>query len=338
MDTASNTRWRRLCGIALAASICLVAGGAQAETIKIGLLKTVGTSPLFIGLDKGYFAAQNLDLDFIVFDSAEPVAVAAASGSIDIGATGLTAGFYNLAGQGALTMIASDAFERPGYQGQAVLVSNKAWDRGLRAFTDLPDHSVAISQIGGAPHYSLGLLAEHFGFSLTSVHILPLQSNANRISAVAGGTADAAILPVTYATPSIQRGDAKLLGWVGDYVSWQVAGIFINAKTANERGDMVRRFLLAFRQGATDYHDAFSGPDERLQLGPTAPAVIAIIAQAIGQSEKDIRASIAYVDPQGRVDLNDIERQIAWYRLQGMLKGKFGADAVIDKRYAIPLP
>ncbi|HEY1981006.1 MAG TPA: ABC transporter substrate-binding protein [Xanthobacteraceae bacterium] len=338
MRRAPEAIWQKPAGLVLAALLCLAAVGAQAETIKIGLLKTVGVSPLYLGLDKGYFAAQHLDLDFVVFDSAEPVAVAAASGAIDIGATGLTAGFYNLAGQGALTMIASDSFERPGYQSQAVLVSNQAWNGGLRAFTDLPSHSVAISQIGGAPHYSLGLLADHFGFALSSVHVLPLQSNANRISAVAGGTADTAILPVTYATSSIQRGDAKLLGWVGDYVPWQVAGVFINTKTAKDRGDMINRFLIAFRQGAKDYHDAFSGPDERLQFGPTAAAAIAIIAKGIGQSAEDIRNSISYIDPNGRIDMTDIAHQIAWYRSQGMLKGTFGADAVIDERYAVPMP
>lgn len=329
---------RRFASFVLAVAFSFAALGARAETIKIGLLKTVGVSPIFLGQEKGYFAAQHLDLDFVVFDSAEPVAVAAVSGAIDIGVTGLTAAFYSLAGQHALTMIASDSFERPGYQGQAVLVSNQAWDGGLRAFADLPGHSVAISQIGGAPHYSLGLLAAHFGFPLASVHVLPLQNNANRISAVVGGTADTAIVPVTYATASLQRGDAKLLGWVGDYTPWQVAGVFISTKTAGERGDMIARFLIAFRHGATDYHDAFSGPDGRLQFGPTAPAAIAIIAKAIGQSASDIRNAIAYIDPDGRVDMTDIARQIAWYRSQGMLKGNFGADAVVDKRFALPLP
>ena len=55
-------------------------------------------------------------------------------------ATGLTAGFYTLAGQGALKMLASESFERPGFQGQAVLVSNHAWEGGLKAFTDWPGH------------------------------------------------------------------------------------------------------------------------------------------------------------------------------------------------------
>ena len=323
---------------ALAALICCAAFGAQAETLKIGLLKTSGVSPLYIGVERGYFAEVGLSLEYVVFDSAEPVAVATVSGAIDMGATGLTAGFYSLAGKGALTMVASDSFERAGYQGQAVLISNHAAETGLKAFTDLPGRSVGISQIGGAPHYSLGLLAEHFGFPLKSVTVLPLQNNANRISAVVGGTADAAILPAAYAMPSLQRGDAKLHGWVGDYTPWQVAGVFIGTKTAKDRADTVRRFLVAWRRGAQDYHDAFSGPDERPAFGPTAPAILAIIAKALGQSADDVKRSIGYLEPQGRIDVKDIEHQLAWYKAQGMLKGDFGAADVIDRNFAIPLP
>jgi NitT/TauT family transport system substrate-binding protein len=327
----------RLLPIVLACCVAL-ATGARAEKIKVGLLKTVGSGPIFIAQEKGYFAAEGLEIEEVIFDSAEPIAVATVSGSIDIGATGLTAGFYQLAGQGALKMLASESFERPGFQGQAVLVSNRAYDAGLKAFTDLAGHSVAISQVGGAPHYSLGLLEEKFGIDPKSVRVLPLQSNANRIAAVTGGTADTAIIPVTYAMPSMQHGDAKLLGWVGDNTPWQVAAVFAATKTTNERGDMLNRFLRASLRGVKEYCDAFIGPDGKLRFGPTAPDVLKIIAKYTGQREADIKLGITYLDPQARVDVKDVGHQIAWFRAQGMVKGDFDADSVIDKRYAIPLP
>ncbi|HLI20969.1 MAG TPA: ABC transporter substrate-binding protein [Stellaceae bacterium] len=324
--------------LALVAGGLALAASARAETVQVGLLKTVGAGPIFIAEEKGYFAAEGLEVKNVVFDSAEPIAVAVVSGSIDIGATGLTAGFYTLAGQGALKMIASESFERPGFQGQAVLASNRAWSAGLTSLSDLSGHSVAISQIGGAPHYSLGLLEEKFGIDPKSVRVLPLQSNVNRIAAVTGGTADSAIIPVTYAMPSIQKGDAKLLGWVGDYTPWQVAAVFTSTKAANERGDMLKRFLRAQQHGLDDYRAAFIGPDEKLQFGPSAPAILAILGKYTGQPEADIRLGITYLDPQSRIDVNDVERQIAWFRAQGMVKGDFDATAVIDRRYAIPLP
>ena len=319
-------------------ALALWVDGALAEHIKIGSLKTVGTGPIYIADAKGYFAAENLEIEMVVFDSAQPVAVAAVAGDIDIGATALTAGFYSLAGQGALRMLAAQSFERPGYQDQAVVASNRAWDAGLKSIKDLAGHSVAISQIGGAPHYSLGLLAEHFGIDLRNLRVLPLQSNANRISAIAGNTADSAIIPVTYVTASLRRGEAKLLGWVGDYAPWQLGAVFVSTRTANERRDMLERFLRAYRRGTHDYHAAFTGADGKLRFGATADEIAAIIAKGAGQKDEDIRLGITYLDAEGRIDVKDILHQIAWYKAQGMIKGEVDGAAIIDKRYAVPLP
>lgn len=328
--------------LALAVAVLAACGFAprttRAELLKVGLLKTSGAGPVFVAQEKGYFSGEGLDVESVVFDSAQPVAVAVVSGAIDFGATALTAGFYSLAGQGALRVIAAQSFERPGYRDQAVVASNRAWNEGLKSFADLPGHSVAISQIGGSPHYSLGLLCEKFGIDMKSLSVLPLQSNANRISAITGGTADTAIIPVTYVMGSLQRGDAKLLGWVGDYVPWQLGAVFISTKAANERRDMVERFLRAYRRGTRDYYEAFSGADGKLRLGPTAPEIVAIIAKATGQPADDIRLGITYIDAEARVDVKDILHQIAWYKAQGMIKPEIDGDAIIDRRYAVPLP
>ena len=51
-----------------------------------------------------------------------------------------------------------------------------------------------------------------------------------------------------------------------------------------------------------------------------------------------MRLGIAYVDPSLRVDVNDVRRQIAWYKAQGMVKDDVDPDAIIDKRYVGALP
>jgi hypothetical protein len=47
---------------------------------------------------------------------------------------------------------------------------------------------------------------------------------------------------------------------------------------------------------------------------------------------------IGYDDPEGRLDVKDILRQVAWFRSQGLVKGEFDGESVIDQRYAVPLP
>jgi len=167
---------------------------------------------------------------------------------------------------------------------------------------------------------------------------LPLQSVPNMVSAVVGGQADIAVMPATSAISIIEHQQVKLLGWVGDETPYQVNAAFTSTKTANERRDMVERFLRAYKKGARDYHDAVTGAGEKPVAGPNSTAILTMIAKYTGLSPDEMKQAIAYFDGEARLDTMDVSRQIAWYKAQGLIKGEADADTVIDKRYVVPLP
>jgi NitT/TauT family transport system substrate-binding protein len=325
-------------GLCLAVAAPGAGGAAGAESIKIGVLKTTGSGPAYIALDKGYFAAAGCAAELVSFDSAQPVAVATASGDIDFGYTGFTGGFYSLAGQGALRVVAGGAREVPGVHYQPFIASIHGWEAGLRSVKDFPGHTVGLSQIGSPPHYALGLLAAKYGFDLKTVRLMPLQSIPNIASAVIGGQVDSGMMPGNVAAPLIESGKAKLLAWQGDETPYQLVGLFVATKTANERHDMVARCLDAMRKGSRAYHDAFIGADGKRKDGPAVAATIAIMAQHTGQSLADTMLAIPYIDPDARLDVQDVLRQVAWYKTQGVVKPDVDGEAIIDQRYVIPLP
>jgi NitT/TauT family transport system substrate-binding protein len=308
----------------------------SAETIKIGLLKTSSGGIAIIGMKRGYFAAQNLTVDLVPFDAAEPVAVAVTSGDIDFGITGLTAGLYALGNQ--LRIISGHLQEHAGFHANAIVASNKAWDAGLKSFKDIQGHSIGVTQIGSSLHYSIALIADKYHIPLDALRIVPLQSNANVASAVSGGQVDAAATLGVFASSAAARGDVKLLGWGGDEVPWQFGALIASAKTADQRPDTVKRFLTAIHQAQRDYHDAFSTADGLRQDQPSAPAIFAILSDYLGQTPEQIRPALAYVDAGGRLDVKDVLRQIAWYREHGYLKNAIDGDILIDKRFVVPMP
>ena len=309
------------------------------EAVKIGVVKTLAVGPIFVAQERGYFAAEGLAAEIVYIDAAQPIAVAAASGDIDFGVTGLSAAFYSLAGQGVLRLIAAGNREMPGFKNAGYIASNRAWDEGLRTIKDIAGHSVAVTQRGAMLDYDLALAIEHFGLDPKSVRVLALQSNSNMSSAIAGGQADAAVFPVTPAMVVLGKGDAKLLGWVGDMVPYgQANAAFTATKIADARSETVKRFLSAYKKGAHDYHDAFAGPDEARRDGPTAPAILDILHKYTGQEIAAIDQAIPWVDAEARLDVGDIKHQIDWFRGQGLLKGEVAADALIDRRYVTALP
>jgi NitT/TauT family transport system substrate-binding protein len=313
---------------------------APAETIKVGVMKLLAFPSTPIAIDRGYFKAQGLDTQMVYFDSAEPMAVAMASGDIDFGVAGVGAAFYTLAGQGQIRVIASSAMEhRGGFYNLVILASNKAYADGLTTPHDMLGHSIGVAQLGTSLNYTIGLIAAKDQVPFNTLTIRPLQSIPNIISALVGNQIDSAVLPGTPTFPLIDNGKVKLLGWVGDIVpNWMGAVAFTSKKHADRDGDLVKRFMIAYRKASHDYHDAFATADDKRQDGPDAPAMLDLLSKFTGIPTPLIDRAVPYVDSEGRVVMSDLAAQIAWYRAQNMMKADVKPADFVDMRYAIAMP
>lgn len=310
-----------------------------ADKIKVAVVSSLASAPILVADAKGFFKDEGLDADFVHFDSAQPVAVAVAAGDIDFGSTGLTGAFFTLANNGVLKLIGAGTWERPGFQGLGLIVSDQAWDKGVHSIEALKGHSVAITQTGTALHYSLYLMLKKHGVDLKDVRVLPLQSNPNVASAVTGGQADAAMLSSGNAYSLINKHAAHLLGWLGDEMGEaQGDGTYTSAKNANERPDVVRHFLAAFRKGEQTWDAAFVDAKGNRVDSADAPQMIAIVAKGLGVSEDVVRQGLPYFDPQARVSIADVQGALDWYYAQGMIKAPIDARKITDFRYAIEAP
>src|SRR3954453_9116450 len=221
---------------------------------KLGGRRLSSSAPVFIAQDKGYFREAGLDVELKFFDAAQPIAVATTSGDVDFGVTAFTAGLYNLAGKGVLKEIGGMSREKAGYPLIGYFASNSAYAAGLKTPKDLAGKRIAMTQVGSSFHYSLGLLADKYGFKLAEVKIVPLQSLSNAAAALKGETVEAALLPVSTARKLIDDGGAKLLGWVGDETPCHLAAVFASPKTLADK-PLVSKLLSALARADREYHD-----------------------------------------------------------------------------------
>jgi NitT/TauT family transport system substrate-binding protein len=81
---------------------------------------------------------------------------------------------------------------------------------GLKTPKDLAGKRIAVTQVGSSFHYSLGLLADKYGFKLADVKVLPLQSLSNAAAALKGETVDAALLPISTARALVDSGGRQI--------------------------------------------------------------------------------------------------------------------------------
>jgi len=304
---------------------------------KIGVLRLSSSAPVFIAQDKGYFREAGLDIELKFFDAAQPIAVATTSGDVDFGVTAFTAGLYNLAGKGTLKVIGGMSREKAGYPLIGYFAGNKAYEAGLRTPKDLAGKRIAVTQVGSSFHYSLGLLADKYGFKLSDVKIVPLQSLSNAAAALKGETVDAALLPVSTARKLMDDGGAKLLGWVGDETPWQLGAVFASPKTLANKA-LVTKLLGALERADREYHDVIlaSMKDGNAAINEQTKPLLEIIAKYTNLPLEQVVGNCAYIDPDGKLDVKNVDNQIKWLQAQGFADKGYDAESIIAKEYVKP--
>jgi len=325
--------------LALTAVMIASSNGRCEELLKakIGVLRLSSSAPVFIAQDKGYFRDAGLDIELKFFDAAQPIAVATTSGDIDFGITAFTAGLYNLAGKGTLKVIGGMSREKAGFPLIGYFASNNAYAAGLKTPKDLAGKRVAVTQVGSSFHYSLGLLADKYGFKAADIKVLPLQSLSNAAAALKGETVDAALLPVSTARTLMDTGGAKLLGWVGDETPWQLGAVFASTRTLADK-PLVAKLLSALTRADREYHDVIlaSVADGKAPINDKTKPLLEIVAKYTNLPVEQVVGNCAYIDPDGKLDVRNVANQISWLQEQGFVDKGFDVDTIIAKDYVKP--
>jgi len=316
-------RWLIL-PLALAVGLAAAAGAAEPRKVKVGVLKLSSSAPVFIGVEKGFFRETGVEPELIYFQAAQPVAVAIAAGDIEVGATGLTAGLYNIvAGGEKLWVVADKGREWPGFPLTGLVVQK---DGPIHSVKDLRGKKVGITQLGSTFHYMLGNLVEQEGLSLADVEPAPLRTLGAMAEALQARRVDAILIPQPLAGTTVEKGFGRVLHWVGDRLtSYQVAAIFASNRFVQDRERAVA-FLKGYVRASRYYHDAVIAH----KGGAQYDEVVAITARYTEAPPDAIRVGFPYQDRDARLDLQDIAKQLSWYHRAGMITRSLSPRDLVD--------
>jgi NitT/TauT family transport system substrate-binding protein len=306
--------------------LAVTAAGAEAadpRKVKVGILKLTSSAPVFVGLDKGFFREAGIEPELVWFQAAQPVAVALAAGDIEVGATGLTAGLFNIvAGGQKLWVIADKGREWPGHPLTALVVQK---DGPVQSVADLRGKKVGITTLGSTFHYMLGNLVEQAGLALGDVEPAPLRTLGAMSEALQTRRVDAILIPQPLAGTTVEKGFGRILHWVGDKLPYQVAALFASHRFVQDRERAVA-FLRGYVRASRYYHDAVLAG----KPGPQYDEVVAITAKYTEATPDVIRVGFPYQDRDARLDVPDIARQLAWYHRTGMATRALAPADLVD--------
>jgi len=295
-------------------------------TVKVGALRLSNTAPIFIGMDKGFFEFEGIKVEPVWFKAAQPIAVAMATGDIDIGATGLTAGLYNSIAQGMKVAIVADkGREWPGYKLTALLVDTEQWKTGVRDLKDLKGKRVGITQIGSTFHYMLGNILEKKGMSLNDVKVVPLGSLTTMRDALITHQIESVFLNQPFVTAMEKNGTGNILLWVGDHLPYQIAAIFYGEKLMKNRPPAIS-FMKGYIRSCRYYYDHALAKKE----GSFYQEILNLISKYTEEKTDAIAMALPYNDRNGELYVEDIQKQLDWYHRNGMVEKKMSGSEMVD--------
>lgn len=292
--------------------------------LKIGYIPLLTVGPLFLAADRGYFRDAGLDVDMVRFNSGAEMVVGLGTGELTAGFAGASPGLFNAWARGVRTVFVADgARSAPGHENTLVVVRSDLADE-IRDPRDLRGRRVGLSVVGSVIDYMMRNLLEQHGMSLDDIEVVRLAS-ADVNAGLAGRTLDVAGVGEPFGTMAEQLGVARRWLTIEQIVpGMEVAGIAVSQAALADRAQVVA-LVTAYLRGVRDF----------LPGQNSDPDVIEVINRWSGVQPDIIRrAAPAYMDPNGRMDVDDVRRQQAFWLREGVIDRTVPIDDRFDFSYA----
>jgi NitT/TauT family transport system substrate-binding protein len=299
---------------------------AERLTIQSGYLPILAGTPVFIAEERGYFAEQGFTVNYTQFDSGALMVAPLAAGQLDVIAAVPSPSLFNALARG-VTMQAVAV--QSSATTSTLMVRKELWDSGeVRTLPDLRGRRVSFNVEGSPVDYALRHGFEKYGLSLQDVEVQRL-SNADTAPALANGASDAGILPEPGPVLIETRNIGVRLLEASEMVPEQTGSIVTIGPSMTAKGDpAVTRFLAAYLRGLRDANAALK--DNHL----VDPAVLAIVSKWTNLPAETItKARSSAVDPNGRIDLDDVTRQQDFWVREGLVPTPADLRQFIDYKY-----
>jgi NitT/TauT family transport system substrate-binding protein len=218
----------------LAASLAAL---AAAETLRAGKAVPEAFSfvPLDIGMRKGFFARNGLEIESIAFAGDARMQQAMASDSLDIALGSGPAMAFIVKGS-PIKAVAAMA-------GPPLLLAIVVRPDGPKTAADLKGKKISVSTAGSLTYWLVSETSRRQGWGPKGIEIAPMGAMPGQIAALKRGDIDGAIMDIGNAFELEKRGEGRILVRFTDIKDFHIHVIFATDKLIAERPQSIRAFL-----------------------------------------------------------------------------------------------
>src|SRR5262245_59656553 len=231
-----NSLFRSAVGAAaLALFIASPAGAAEKLRVGKAVPEAFSFVPLDIGMRKGIFAKNGLEIESIAFAGDARMQQAAAADSIDI-----------LLGSGpAMAFIVKGAPIKgvAGMAGPPLLLAIVVRPDGPKTAAELKGKKISVSTAGSLTYWLVSETSRRQGFGPKGIEIAPMGALPGQIAAMKRGDIDGAIMDIGNAFELEKRGEGRILVRFTEIKDFHIHVIFANDKLIAGKPEALRAFL-----------------------------------------------------------------------------------------------
>jgi NitT/TauT family transport system substrate-binding protein len=315
----------------------LVTPSAAADKLKLGQLRAANAS--FVAAEKGFYAAEGIDVEFVFFRSGAELVPALSTGQIDVAMTSPGAALYNAMAQGVnASIVAAYSVADPNRAGgdpNAIAVRQDLIDSGkVKSAKDLKGTTVAITARGQFTNLFADEYLKSGGLTEKDVRMVNM-SYPDMLAAFQGKSIDAGSVLDPYGAVAEKEKFAVSVMKLSELMPGFTLGVVMYGERLSKKDrDLGMRFMRALHKGNAYNLSVLATPEGRNEVAQIYQKYVPLQSAAVYADPKmglSLGRETLAVDVDGPYGLR---WQLKWYTNANLVPKAPNLDSVVDNAFA----
>ena len=323
---------RRIGRIAVLAALAIalgavpgLAGTKELGTVRLGWGPWISDAPFFVAMAKGFFEAEGVKVETESFASSAKMMQPLSLGQLHVSSGGVSAGLFNAIASGAdIRAVADKGQGRPGTEFVHLVLRKDLVEGGrFKGPKDLRGLRLSVNAPGLIQEYILAKYAESGGVAWKDLNVTAI-APPNFNAALRNKALDGGIQAEPYGAYAESEGLGVRI-FAADKVRAlervQISLVVLSGKFMKESPALAKAFVKAYVKGIQHFN----------QKTVKDPEIVGIISRYSKIPEGAVRHAVpAYLDNEGRLDVESLAAVQDWFLSVGTVKQKMPMDRVVD--------
>jgi len=298
-------------------------------TLRVGDLRINSSVGTYLALERGYFAEQGINVEFLPFTTGGEQIPPLASEQLDVGVGAVAAALFNAVARGVpIKLVADQGRNLPNRSAAALALRKDLWDSGtVREIGQLRGRTIGITSTASSVEIQLDKGLARAGLGLADVN-LTVMSFPDMTTAFANRAIDAGMYQEPLTTLGVESGD--IVRWLraDELYPNQQNGVLMFSPTLAAQTDTARRYITAYLRGVRDYLAAFDRGEGRED-------VIRVLIAHTTVKDRDLydKIILSGVGANGYLNVDSLRDDQQWFFDHGYLPQMVDLNTLVDHQF-----